>query len=93
MALTEFTQWVSGIEAIKGVWGNGANFDNVILRNAYRNNQMLEPWNFRQDRCYRTINAEFGQNITTPDIGVKHNALDDAIYQASRLILIRDSIP
>ena len=95
-ALQDFHEWTLDMTNqydVNGIWGNGANFDNVILRNAYRNNQMQEPWNFRQDRCYRTINTEFGQNITLPYIGVKHNALDDAFYQANRLILILNSIP
>ena len=94
-ALQEFHEWVLDMTNqydVNGIWGNGANFDNVILRNAYRNNQMQEPWNFRQDRCYRTVNAEFGQATVTPDVGVKHNALDDAIYQANRLILIRNNL-
>jgi hypothetical protein len=67
------------------VWGNGAAFDNVILRSAYDRSGMEAPWGYRENRCYRTFSAVFDM----PEIdfkGVPHNALDDARYQAERLI-------
>lgn len=69
------------------VWGNGANFDNVLLRDAFRRAQTQPFWNFWNDRDVRTI-VELGRQLgfdpkrDMPFTGEKHNALDDAIHQA-----------
>jgi exodeoxyribonuclease VIII len=70
-----------------GIWGNGAAFDNVILRNAYANTRLKCPWEFRQDRCYRTLKA-LHPAITAPRGGTNHHALDDAKNQALHLMEI-----
>lgn len=67
------------------VWGNGAAFDNVILRSAYERLDMTPPWSHKNDRCYRTVRAACPKVEFTPS-GVKHNALDDAKNQARYLI-------
>lgn len=65
------------------VWGNGAAFDNVVLRNAYDHFTLPTPWNFRNDRCYRTLLSLFPEikDRVVPNTH-KHNALWDARYQA-----------
>lgn len=63
-----------------GVWGNGATFDNVIMRTAYDKLKMVCPWTFRQDRCYRTLRAM--TELPVVSVGVGHQALDDATSQA-----------
>lgn len=69
------------------VWGNGANFDNVILRTAYERSGIECPWKFFNDRDVRTI-VELGRAVgfdpkkDMPFTGEVHNALDDAIHQA-----------
>lgn len=69
------------------VWGNGANFDNVILRTAYERSGIECPWKFFNDRDVRTI-VELGRAVgfdpkkDLPFTGEVHNALDDAIHQA-----------
>jgi hypothetical protein len=37
------------------VWGNGADFDNVILRSAYLAFEKDAPWSYTASRCYRTL--------------------------------------
>lgn len=69
------------------VWGNGAAFDNVILANAYRNAEMNVPWEFWNDRCYRTMKS-MHPSIQIERSGTHHNALDDAISQANHLMRI-----
>jgi len=71
--------------ATKGdkVWGNGASFDNAVLSNAYRALGLPLPWDFWDDRCYRTISALIPQK--RQQSGTHHNALDDAISQATHL--------
>ncbi|MBH0066763.1 3'-5' exonuclease [Pseudoalteromonas sp. NZS100] len=89
-ALGEFDQWVSQIEDIdtRNIWGNGATFDNTIIRNAYKACDMQAPWQFRNDRDVRTI-VDLGRRLFNfdpktdmPFEGTRHNALDDAIHQA-----------
>jgi hypothetical protein len=63
------------------VWGNGADFDNVVLRQAYERLGMLAPWSHRGNRCYRTL-KNLRPDIAFEPFGVAHNALDDAIAQA-----------
>ncbi|HBJ0245460.1 TPA: 3'-5' exoribonuclease [Escherichia coli] len=69
------------------VWGNGASFDCVILRNSYSLTGQPVPWQWWNDRDVRTI-VELGKAIgfdpkrDMPFKGTRHNALDDAIHQA-----------
>lgn len=67
------------------IWGNGADFDNIILGSLYDSFGMKKPWSYSRNRCYRTIkNLGVGpKNFTRT--GVFHNALDDAITQAVHL--------
>ena len=76
-----------GTERTTTVWGNGSDFDNVLLEEAYQAVSMDPPWRFYQSRCYRTVKNLF-PNVKTPSVGTEHHALDDAIYQANRLIAI-----
>lgn len=89
VALSQFATWVDGGEA---VWGNGADFDNVLLANAYRMCKMEQPWKYWNNRCYRTMKNQF-PNVDVPSRkGMKHNAVDDARSQAEHLIRILNSI-
>ena len=84
-ALKMFSMWMP-----KGakVWGNGANFDNVLLAGVYRVARHHEqPWKFWDDRCYRTIKSMF-PNVGMDRKGTYHHALDDAKSQALHLIAI-----
>jgi len=86
--LMDFTTWLGAAEA--EVWGNGAGFDNVLLAAAYDACGLKPPWNFWNDRCYRTM-----KNLRLVDLppqtGTAHNALDDARYQAQHLMKILDT--
>ncbi|EFN7975692.1 exonuclease [Escherichia coli] len=86
LQLREFIDENSG-EFFVQVWGNGANFDNVILRRSYERQGIPCPWRYHNDRDVRTI-VELGKTIdfdartVIPFEGVRHNALDDARHQA-----------
>ncbi|MED0060448.1 3'-5' exoribonuclease [Escherichia marmotae] len=86
LQLREFIDENSG-EFFVQVWGNGANFDNVILRRSYERQGIPCPWRYCNDRDVRTI-VELGKAIDfdaitdIPFEGERHNALDDARYQA-----------
>jgi exodeoxyribonuclease VIII len=87
VALTRFSTWLSTLDTIEGVWGNGASFDNVILSETYTRLGMKTPWKFWQDRCYRTVKNMF-PDVELVRSGTHHNALDDARTQAEHLMLI-----
>lgn len=69
------------------IWGNGSDFDNVILSNLFRKLAIVPPWQFWNNRCYRTIKNIFS-DVKMERTGTHHNALDDAISQAEHLISI-----
>lgn len=68
------------------VWGNGASFDNVILRQSYDRTGIDCPWMFWNDRDVRTM-VELGKAVgINPRYDIKfegdmHNALSDARHQ------------
>ena len=65
------------------VWGNGSDFDNVIL-NDFFNDYNAVSWQFHKNRCFRTIKSIF--EVDKPEReGLHHNALDDAIHQVQHL--------
>jgi exodeoxyribonuclease VIII len=90
-ALLQFREFVSdnvaGGSKKAQVWGNGASFDNSILRSSYDCIAEDYPWEYWNDRDVRTM-VELGQAIgfdpktTIPFEGDRHNALVDAIHQA-----------
>ena len=90
-ALLQFREFVSdnvaGGSKKAQVWGNGASFDNSILRSSYDYIAEDYPWEYWNDRDVRTM-VELGQAIsfdpktTIPFEGSRHNALADAIHQA-----------
>lgn len=87
VALDGFGDWLrplsDGDNYTVRIWGNGAGFDNALLRQAYEVSSREVPWSFRHDRCFRTLRAmltiEEGQYL-----GTQHTALADAENQAIR---------
>ncbi|CAM8176549.1 3'-5' exonuclease [Escherichia coli] len=92
LQLREFIDENSG-EFFVQVWGNGANFDNTILRRSYERQGIPCPWRYYNDRDVRII-VELGKAIdfdartAIPFEGERHNALDDARYQAKYVSVI-----
>ena len=87
-ALQMFTEWLYASETeIKSicVWGNGADFDNVILRNAFDRLHVPAPWSTWNNRCYRTIKS-MQPSLKIQRAGTHHRADDDARDQAQHLI-------
>lgn len=93
--LSDLTLFVSECRTSTSVqvWGNGATFDNVILRSAYQRTQLPAFWPFWNDRDVRTM-VELGRQLgidpkrDIPFPGDRHNALDDAIHQAQYVSVI-----
>jgi exodeoxyribonuclease VIII len=85
VALDGFSDWLRTVGESKDlrIWGNGAGFDNVLLRQAYEVSTREIPWSFRHDRCFRTLRSM----LTLEEghyLGTAHTALADAENQAIR---------
>lgn len=74
--LTELSGFIG---SDKMLWGNGATFDNVILRNAFSMCKVKYPVRYKNDMCFRTARKLLGDGYES--VGTKHHALDDAITQ------------
>jgi 3'-5' exoribonuclease Rv2179c-like domain len=82
--LTDFVTWFPpGAK----VWGNGANFDNILFRVAFAacdkwaGINVTPPWKYYDDMCFRTMKNTF-RCVPAPAFqGVKHDALTDALHQ------------
>jgi hypothetical protein len=99
-AMEELNYWLKGIGASvrkTRLYGNGADFDNPILRVMYHAAK-VDPFGSRAGffggRCYRTLKSLdeiFGPAFAAPKlerVGTFHNALDDAKSQALHLMEI-----
>jgi hypothetical protein len=81
-ALVDFGKYTRLFGGNTKIWGNGSDFDNVILVDA--------PWKFYNNRCFRTLKGSFRKHISEPRReGTYHNALDDAIHQTQVLLQLR----
>lgn len=88
-ALLAFTEWVqqhADAEKVK-VWGNGSNFDNVILSSLYSDySELSRPWAYWNDRDMRTLlDLHPHAKDVGPFEGIKHHALHDARHEAKQL--------
>lgn len=89
-ALTQFNEWLSaqGDPNDLYLWGNGKEFDNAIVLNAFNACRIKPNFNNFNDTDVRTI-VKMGRDILNIDPkttlereGTHHSALDDAKFQA-----------
>lgn len=87
--LISFSDWLNFYFDAKNIniWGNGSDFDNAILKNAYDRMKISIPWDYRNNRCFRTLKSLF-PNVEKPETNNHHNALGDALWQAKYAINI-----
>lgn len=64
------------------VWGNSARFDLGILSDAFNALKKPIPWDFRKERCVRTL-VSFAPEVKDAEqnTGVAHDALADCMFQ------------
>jgi len=98
-ALTHFDIWLSRLRMTKGVcgngadggvriWGDGAHFDNALLKAAYERHDLRVPWTYKENACYRTMKDLRPDVVIERRPGTEHHALDDAVHQARHLAAI-----
>lgn len=85
-ALTSFNLWIEEAVTVEPkdvkLWGNGSNFDNVLIRNLYRRSDVDFVLPYWCDNDVRTLVTL--ANINTKDYkftGTKHNGIDDCKHQ------------
>lgn len=87
-AMDGFSMWcnLTPVDDQGSLWGKGSVFDIPRIKNAYTVIGMPEryPFTYRQEECYRTM-ANRCPEIKYTQIGVAHDALDDAESQALHL--------
>lgn len=91
-ALEKFALFIGdngGSEAL--IWGNGADFDNIILGSLYESFGFKKPWSYSRNRCFRTLKS-LAPFVKVAREGTHHNALDDAITQVRHLHAIAATI-
>jgi hypothetical protein len=84
---TFIEHYTVGAEHVR-IWGNGSDFDNVLLAVAYAKVNMTPPWRFYNNRCLRTLR---GEHPLVPRVQpvLAHDALSDAEAQAATLLAIK----
>jgi DNA polymerase III epsilon subunit-like protein len=81
VAMAKFAEYCRQLPTAPLIWGNGADFDNALLAEAYRRVGITVPWKYCNSRCYRTLKNLFSQ-IPFVQPALKHDALQDALAQA-----------
>lgn len=92
-ALLAFGSWAiragtPEMEQVQEMWGNGSDFDNVLLTHAFASAGLPLPWPFWANRCYRTLKS-LRKDIPFQKPAIAHNALEDARAQALHLVKLR----
>jgi exodeoxyribonuclease VIII len=95
-ALDELRTWMSGLAPVPKVWGYGSVQDIQWLEHAYHKGcvGLVQPWVHGNVRCMRTIveDAQLDGTEWPKRVGVHHNSLDDATYQAQVISYCRMKI-
>jgi hypothetical protein len=68
--------------SLEAIWGNSPRFDCGLLQNAFDRVGLKTPWDFRKERCLRTL-VSFAPHIKeqTEKPVNQHDALADCLYQ------------
>lgn len=88
-ALNEFSAFLKdtfGDEPVN-MFGNGPEFDNVILDDAYNQLEIQTPWKYFNNQSVRTMLLTYrlvsGNSLPKVEFaGIKHHALCDAVHEA-----------
>lgn len=85
-ALGSMASWMRSHSAEKDIapWGNGSDFDLVLMASMCRAVEVETPWRYYNHHCFRTMKNMFEVNFHSRT-GVYHHARDDAITQAKHL--------
>lgn len=91
----DVAEWFNHTEPDIGkrvVWGNGPDFDNVLLAAWLRRHNQQPMWKFYNNRCFRTALA-MCRTVRRIKPTVAHHALSDATAQALTLGAVHKELP
>lgn len=78
--MQSFVKWFN--PEIKTVWANSPSFDLVIIKNILKKLNLPVPWNFYNERDFRTLKYLFKETTSEIDKPQNaHNAVVDCEYQ------------
>lgn len=87
-ALVKFEQWMRAMREDAGrfgieftIWGNSPSFDLSILAAAYDVCGMAAPWEYYEERCFRTL-RQLHRDVPLTHRGTKHIGIIDAEAEA-----------
>lgn len=86
--LAAFSDWLPEVALL---WANSPSFDAVLIEAAYRKVGQSLPWSFRDWRDFRTARDLLAPGFdpaTVPTQGDHHDALADAKWQATALMMM-----
>jgi hypothetical protein len=92
LSLLRFAMWLRELRAGDAtqktgnkirIWGDGAIMDCCLLAYVFRAANVVVPWDYREEFCYRTVRTL--ANSEKPRAKLQHNALDDAQAQLVHL--------
>ena len=88
-ALVNFDAWLNtqGNKNTLRIWGNGADFDPPIIIACYDVCDMEPPWQFWNNRCFRSLRNLPGLPPRKKRVA-SHHALQDAVDQAVEAVEI-----
>jgi hypothetical protein len=86
--LTIFSNWVLQTATISKIqaWGNGSTFDISIMEDLFKQYSVKTPWMYNGVMDLRTFKRFVAGGAQVEKLGTDHNALDDAISQATYVI-------
>ena len=84
--LNDFSLFYNANSIKSFVWGNGSTFDISIMEDIYRMYGVKIPWFFTKVMDQRTYKRFMGKGEKVQKSGVDHNALDDAVSQATYVL-------
>jgi len=64
------------------LWANSPSFDLAILEAAFESCGVSAPWEFYEERDFRTLN-NLGIEYDIEQEGIEHSAVNDAVHQAT----------
>mgnify|MGYP006921307815 CR=1 FL=1 len=81
----------AGAESGFEIWGNAPSLDCALVEEGYRALGEAAPWQFWQERCYRTL-KNLRPDVQMVRTGTHHVALDDARDQARHAIALLEAL-
>ena len=90
-AYDAFAAWIASMPRAAYIWGRDQDFDCAILWHIQRwlGRGYMRNTHYTKSRAHRMLTCMYPQGELRPPFqGVKHNALDDAVYEAQWFINI-----